>query len=409
MPKNRKIESLLYCSTKIKTLGEFDVSVNDISLVRAASGSKKIWKLYKFMLTHQNQSFTPESLIEHLWEQKEYSDPRGTLRRQMHRLREILNESTGDELNATILYANGYYRWNNQKAIDIDTRVFEQYVKKGDELFGESPVEALQMYKEAMTVYVGDYLNECVEQHWVFPTRNHYRRLFLRGVVQMINLMKSEEDYFGIIELCQKAIQIDVYEESFHLNLIEALLGSDEKRQALEHYEYISQFYEVELGLKPSIEMREIYKKILQAQNTIVSDDDLETLLGENIPLKNAFFCEPEVFKSIYELEQRRSERSANNFSICVLTVPNNRGESYAKKENRMNRVVRHMMYQLRKGDIMTRWNQQQLLLLLPEVDIVTMKMVVKRVLEMDDEYKSVIIDHMTDLVDEEEEHKVHS
>lgn len=64
----------------IYTLGRFDVIKEDVSLVASASGSKKIWELYKFMLTYRDRAFTPESLMDQLWVSESYNDPRSTLR-----------------------------------------------------------------------------------------------------------------------------------------------------------------------------------------------------------------------------------------------------------------------------------------------------------------------------------------
>lgn len=85
----------------VYTLGRFEVVRDGISLIMNSAGSKKIWELFKFMLTHKDRSFTPESLMDHLWVSEEYSDPRSTLRKQMHRLRKTLGEDgiDGDEFD----------------------------------------------------------------------------------------------------------------------------------------------------------------------------------------------------------------------------------------------------------------------------------------------------------------------
>lgn len=94
----------------VYTLGRFDVIKDGCSLIMNSAGSKKIWELFKFMLTYRDRSFTPESLMDQLWVSEEYSDPRSTLRKQMHRLRKALGEDSSDENENTILFNNGYYR-----------------------------------------------------------------------------------------------------------------------------------------------------------------------------------------------------------------------------------------------------------------------------------------------------------
>lgn len=368
----------------IETLGKFDVLKNGHSLVSNSSGSKKIWELYKFMLTHRDRSFTPESLSDQLWVSESYNDPRSTLRRQMHRLRQsLLEEDSSDHMN-TLLFTNGYYKWNDQIQYQVDIDVFESLIKQGDLAKSNQPEVALRNYKEALSLYKGDYLPDCYDQHWVFSVRNHYRRLYLKTVTNAVELMRGLSLYDDMIEICQSAIKIDVYEEPFHIYLMEALYEKNQQKQALEHYEYITGFYYQEMGLKPSTEMKLLYKKLLKS-HAPSADADMGTSpfesLESEITLENAFFCEPEVFKSIYELERRRSQRSKAAFSIGVVNISRTKGYSQSQEDLKLYRLKQHFMEHLRSGDTFTQWNESQMVILLPGVDTPLMEQILQRVL----------------------------
>jgi len=369
---------------RIVTLGKFDVSKNGVSLVSSSAGSKKIWELYKFMLTHRDRSFTPESLSDQLWVSESYSDPRSTLRRQMSRLRQaLLEEDSADQFN-TLLFANGYYKWNDLIHTELDVDYFEDSIKKGDTLKSSDSVSALDYYKAALSLYQGDYLPDCYDQHWVFSVRNHYRRLYLKTVSNTVEIMNALKHYDDIIEICQRAIQIDIYEEPFHIHLMEALNEKNQQKQALEHYEYITGFYYQEMGLKPSTEMRILYKKLLKSHSPVVEElsdvSPFETLESE-LNLENAFYCEPDVFKSIYELERRRSQRSKTVFSIGVVNISPLKGYSQSQEDLRIYRLKQHFMEHLRSGDTFTQWNESQIVVLLPGVDSDLMEIILNRVL----------------------------
>jgi DNA-binding SARP family transcriptional activator len=383
----------------IQTLGRFDVIKNGSSLVMSSSGSKKLWELFKFMLTHRDRPFTPETLMDQLWVSESYSDPRSTLRRQMHRLRQSLaEEDAGDQLN-TIRFTNGYYKWNDNLELEIDIDLFERLIKQGDAYMVTAPQKALDYYLEALSYYYGDYLPDCFDQHWVFPIRNHYRRLYLKTVLNAVILMKTNQRYDDIVTICQKAIQIDIYEESFHLHLMEALLIKGQQKQALQHYEYITGFYYHEMGLKPSVEMRALYKKLLQTNAPIVNDSNLCDDLEANVVLDNAFYCEPSVFRSIYELERRRSQRSDASFSIGVIDVTSISGYSQSQENLRILHLKQHLMEKLRKGDTFTLWSDTQFIVLLPGVDSILMEKVLVRILDTfpnNDAIKITQVKHLT-------------
>lgn len=368
---------------EIQTLGLFDVKKNHESLVHAAAGSKKLWELYKFIVTNRKRSFTPETLLDSLWSSEDYADPRSTLRRQMHRLRQVLGEHDADpQMECSILYHNGYYRWNPNIDAVIDAEQFESSLKMGDALQADLPIKALTHYREALSHYQGDYLPECIDQQWVFPVRNHYRRLYLKTVLSATGLLSDQGEFNEIIKICEKAIELDVYEEEFHLRMMDALLSMGDRKQAMVHYEYVTGLYYQELGLKPSPAMKSIYKQILSSQPQLDSMEALHADLDGDGVVENAYICSAEIFRSIYELERRRSERNGVQAVIGMITMEHPISASYGKQQQRMLALQQHLMHHLRKGDTITRWNDSQFLVLLPGLNVETIESVLNRVIQ---------------------------
>lgn len=330
------------------------------------------------MLSHRNQAFTPEALMDQLWVGEDYADPRGTLRRQMHRLRQLLEVSEEDTF---VVFQNGYYRWNAQKTASVDADAFEALHAEGNALSASDPEMALERYLSALDLYQGEFLPPLTNEHWIFAPRKHYQRLYTKTVLNAVSLLKAKFNFDRIIDLCTFAIKIDIYEEAFHLMLMEALLEKGEKKQALAHYEYITGFYYAEMGLAPSPEMRLLYKRLIRTESPIRSKQGILDALEPETDYENAFFCEPNVFKSIYELERRRSQRSGDVFSVGVLTIQSTSKYTASQETLRMNHLKQHLMSSLRKGDTFTLWTPSQVMLLLPKTDAHLMVQVLKRVL----------------------------
>lgn len=382
----------------IATLGDFDVTKKDHSLVQAAPTSKKLWELYKFMLTNRNRKFTPEALADQLWVSESYSDSRSTLRRQMHRLRELLNENYENDTFTTILFVNGYYHWNPALNVSVDVDEFENLIKDGDCFMADEHVdEAITSYLAAIDLYKGEYLPDLTNQHWVFSIRNHYKRHYMETVLKVSNLLFEKEDTEKIIEICAKAIEIDVYEEVFHIYYMKALNTIGNKKEALLHYEQITGFYYRELGLKPSDDFRTLYKTLLQSTATMSSDlKGLSTLEVEEDD--KAFFCEVEVFKSIYELDLRRSKRSNKNFAIGLFHMNGIEKNSTSQEMNRMNHFKQHLYTQLRKGDTFALWSDYQFIVLLHDIPREETKNVLARLIESYPHKNEIAIDHIEQL-----------
>lgn len=403
---------------RIRTFGHFDLFKGDKSLFSQTTNAKKIWDLIKFLYTYRDKSFTPESLVDQLWPAEDYTDPRGTLRRQMHRMRQILEEDGATD-QSLVLFSNGSYRWNPAYQAISDSEHFETLVKQGESLIsspcvGDKAVQtnilALDQFEKAIALYSGDYIPDCIDQHWVFSVRHHYRRLYLKAVTFALNIQQSLGYVEAMINTASSALKIDVYEEHFHLMYMEALLQQGNTKQALEHYEYITRFFYNEMGVAPSVGFKQLYKKLLSApaskglgngsgngsgsgsaSGSLLSDygidlsanssEEILAVLDDHGPIENAFFCGPEVFKSIYELERRRSQRSGNSFSVAVLNLQKQPEDTLAQDHMRNEHFRAHLGETLRLGDTYASWGERQYVVLLPGVDEDLMQKVMTRVL----------------------------
>lgn len=376
----------------IKTLGEFEVMKGNEVLTSVSASSKKIWELYKFMLTFKDRKFTPESLNDQVWISESYTDPRGTLRRQMHRMRQILKEDNLPEQEWSIRYENGYYFWNPAIDYTLDADLFQKYLTT---VVCEHP-DDLSCCLKAIDLYKGDYLPDLYEQHWVFSIRTHYRRLFLSALNDSIKYLYDLEDYTKVLDLCQQAIQIDNYEERFHIEYMRALTKMDRQKEALGHYDQITSFYYKELGLKPSDEMRLFYQSI--TRTPVSNDVDFIESLTRTENYKDAYYCDPEVFRSICELEKRKSERHDRPFIIGVLKLTPIPGNDMAREQYRIRHLKMHLLGCLRKGDVLTLWNHYRFLILISDMSEESVQSMISRIISTYDQSDQLTADFLRQL-----------
>lgn len=365
---------------KIITLGQFDILKGNNSLVSEHASAFKIWELFKYVLTNKDKPLTPETIVDQLWISQSYNDPKTTLRKQMQRLREILPIGNLPE-DHLIDYSNGYYRWNTLRAIQLDSKDFENEVQLAELVKGSAPTVALNHLLKALDLYGGDYLPECTSQHWVFSARNFYKRLYYNAVMAAAELLYSQNDLDHIIRIFEKAISLDLYEEGFHIQYMDALARKGYHKQALSHYEYITSFYHHEMGINPTSSMKQLYKRILKSDVNLTLDSNIFEPLDTNQNYTEAFYCDPDVFKSIFELETRRSQRSNQAFTICLISVEPLKNHTFSQMSLRMKHLLDHLLLHLRKGDTLTQWSDQQLIVLMNNVSSEQMEGIMARVL----------------------------
>jgi len=354
---------------KIITLGSFDLQIGGKSLLSGLNKrSYKILELLKFFITFKDQKLLSETIMEKLWPDNDLQDPKNALRTQIYRLRKMLTKlgiMEGNEACGTcrLTFESGYYVFSLLDNSVLDCDLFCELINQANELKDSDPSRAISCYRQAFQLYRGEYLSENLYSEWVIPARNRYHRLYFKALLQQLELLKKEEDYRGMIETCEDSFQIDPYEEAVHVYYLEALLQLNQVKQATSHYKYITAKLYQELGIKPSPILREVYRQI--RQSSVQTNDDMDyvdiirRLKEEDLP-EQAFYCEIEEFKAIYNLERRKSTRNPSNSFLGIITCETERGQIDPRElKNIMPKIKNVLLRSLRKGDAVTQWSNE--------------------------------------------------
>jgi len=205
----------------IKTLGDFDICYGKESLLEETKRSYKLYKLLQYFISFRNKKLLPEVIIDNLWQNQESNDPKNMLRTQIFRLRKLIKKflpSDADESKFfTITFANGYYCFETGEFVSIDAVEFEELINQAMKKETEDIDEAIKLYCDALSLYRGPYLSVNSYEVWLVPIRNHYRRLYIKSLLRVAELYKKKDEHGKIIDLCEKAIIIEPYEENIHI------------------------------------------------------------------------------------------------------------------------------------------------------------------------------------------------
>ncbi len=394
---------------EIETLGRFVVKNNQKTLTTEVRSSKKIWTLFMYFLTNRQKSLLPEVIVNQLWPESNYENPRGLLRTQVHRLRKLIDIPIEENGRSIISYHNGAYYWNPDGQYKIDTDLFETLSADAVSMSESDPKAAVELYMQSLEYYQGDYLPECAGEDWVIPAKVHYRRLFITNVMKICGLLSNMQQYNKILDVCDKAMLLEPSEESLHLIYLETLLKTEQTSEALHHYQYVTSLQYRELGIVPSSSMKKIYQQILHHQTAgpVLSKMYDEKTTG------TAFYCHPTVFESICQLEKRKSERNGTINHICIFTwKPTLSGLTMTELEKSEIRLKHYLLHHLRRSDALTRWSNRCFAALFPATTLTQTERMVGRLMghfnknmkEFGMEMTVTIQDQSVEYVDEKDE-----
>ena len=364
----------------IKTLGSFSVCVDGKPLSYDSPRAGLMWKLFKFIVTNRSGPVPTEKIIDVLWpDDEECDNPLKALYTLMYRLRGELNRHYSQK-QEFILFQQNTYLWNRNAPYTLDVEDFERLCRQAAETTDEQ--QQLELYTQAFDIYGGDYLAESISESWVLPQATYLKRLYTQSVRRICAIYNEKNDYEAVVRVCERAIELDPLEDSHHVLLIEALIAQKQLSQALAHYDYISVLLYNELGIQPSEQLQELYKKI--HQSTEDAQYDLPTImqqLAEPDASPGAFLCDLEVFHKIYQLETRAIERSGQStyLACLMLTTPLHKIPSAKQLSQAISLLKKTVLYSLRRGDVVTQYSKSQLLLLLPGNSYENCEKVIKR------------------------------
>jgi len=369
---------------EIITLGRFEVRYGDVLVSEDAKRSYRLWDLFRYLITFRGKGSLPEVMAETLWPDQEYEDPKGAIRTLVYRLRRLLTEKTGlsDKIDFITFYQGGY-QWNTKVNYWLDADDFERLCAQAEQTAAGRPEQAIDLYSRALSLYQGEYLPECSYHEWVIPVRHHYHRIYLKAVVELTSLLKPLRRYSEIISVCERALAVEPFEEELHLAFLDALVSSGRLKQARAHYEHITSALYRELGVKPSLAMRSMYRRIQSNEPGVELDlTVIQESLADQQAARGAFLCDPDVFRYLYRLEKRRGERTGQAVFLALLTLarPDLDRPDPETLRRGMDRLEDHLVGSLRKGDVVSRWNEAQFLLIMPGLNMEQAEKVLERI-----------------------------
>ncbi|WP_028307938.1 AfsR/SARP family transcriptional regulator [Desulfitibacter alkalitolerans] len=357
----------------IITLGNFNVFNCGRNLTDEFNSSLKIWDLFKYLVTFRDELVLPEKILDSLWPEAEYTDPKRTLRALIFRLRKVLNGHNTSDANSIIVYSHGCYKLETKKACVIDVVEFEKTFHEAYYISKEDADKAIEQFKKVVDMYKGEYLSGTYGHDWLLPARNHYRRIFLHSVYEMSELLKEQKRYLEILPICEKVLKHEMFEEEAHFRYIEALAAAGKIKQAKNHYKYVEDIFEREMGVKPSDALRKLYRLLFgEISKNGIDISTISESLREEFYSNGPMLCEPDIFKFLYQLEKRRSERYGQTafLGLLTLSMPDYTLPPKGMLKNGAEELRQVLLSSLRKGDVVTEWNEAQFLLSLPGLNV---------------------------------------
>lgn len=366
---------------RIQMMDHFTIYINEQKADYLVNKTRKGVALMEYLILHQGQPTPNYRLLVTLWSEDKSANPENALKTLVSRLRALLNQISPG-LGKCIVADRGAYHWETLPGMTVDVfeieQIFDELAAKKDD-----PEAKKALYSRLIRLYVGDLLQNGGQNEWALARGTTLHNKYMMAIYSYIDLLKQEEDYKEIVNVCRSALDVDNFDDRLHMELMTALIKTNRSNEALVQYKHVMHLNYRYLGVQPSEDMQEFYKQIVRAGKTL--DFNLEAIrseLRESGEQRGAFVCEYAVFKEIFNLQMRNLERLGSTMFLAVIMVgnPDDPTMNSIKQDNIMNGLLEILRDNLRKGDTITHFSPTMFALLLPTVNYTTGNMVMERV-----------------------------
>lgn len=368
-------------TVSVSLLGGFALEVDGASLTDDINRSLKLWSVLAYLTLHRERAVPQSEFIELFWPDDHSSNPVNALKTLLYRIRAMLEPLFGQEIQP-ILSQRGAYIWNPAVGCTLDIDRFEELCRLGGDT-QRTAEERMTSYREAVELYKGDLLPKLSHQMWLVPMAVRYHTAYIAAVKDFAVLLDEAALYEEMHEVCARASDLDNLDEGLHTLIVRALLRQGKDAAALEHYEKATDLLYRNLGVRPSEELRSLYKEIMATEKNLETDlGVIMNDLREAAARPGAFVCEYGFFKEAYRLEVRRAIRSGTCVHLCLITVslPDGGMPQLKVLSNTMDQLLDVLVNNLRRGDVVSKFSGAQYVIMLPAANYEDSNMVMDRV-----------------------------
>lgn len=322
-----------------------------------------------------------------LWADDDLTDPANVLKNAVYSLRKELcgGESFTD---SPIIYSTGGYRFDPAVALDLDVDNFAVLCERAK---GEQtpPDERMQLCKDAVAAYKGDFLPQLDQDLWVVPLALDYKRLYLDCVHELCEILWQKRMHKELLDVASTASMFEPLDEKTVVYLFRALDALRMYRVIVTTYSKIAQNYEDALGGDLPIEAQRIYNAASERinkteQDIIVIKTELTGTEQATRPQRGAYFCSYSTLKHMYSFLKRAAERNGQVLVLALFTLTP--GKNVTPNQYDMTRAMAEFkvvaMNNLRKADAISRYSRNQYVMLLSVTSLEDGRLVRDRIRE---------------------------
>jgi ATP/maltotriose-dependent transcriptional regulator MalT/two-component SAPR family response regulator len=249
----------------VRTLGSFGVWRGDAEIRDRDWRSVKARQLLQLLLVERGRMLPRDRIMDMLWPGLEAEAAANNLRVTLSRLTKAIEPNRPEGAPTYYVIQQGdTYGFNVESDHSYDAAVFAQAVEQGRLALQRTDLPtAIRHFREAITLYAGTFLPDCLYEDWSVVERERLSLIFTEASLRLGGLLLDQQQPHEAIGLAWRVIEFDPAQEEAYQLLIRAYTLLGERSTALRIYTRCLEALDRELGVEPLPETVALYEQIM--------------------------------------------------------------------------------------------------------------------------------------------------
>lgn len=347
----------------VRMFGRFSARYADMVLTFGKQRNSKFRQLFQILMTRPGHDFSKSAIAEGLYGWDEVEDSNASLNNTIFRLRKYLETSPLPSGEYIFLEA-GVIRFGGSVEVESDVWEFEKVADKFET--EKDRGEKAALCEQAYELYQGEFLPQLSNEQWVIEKSRSYQEKYAAMLRYLLGCLKEDGEYGKMEKLSRHAAETCPY-GGWETWWIDSLIALGRHKEAEKVYRKIAERAQERDGFlskKEQEQFRQMGGRVLRPEGT---EDDIGRYLMENMPGAGAYACTLPGFSDCFRMLKRVVKRGKVHFSLLLCTILDAGGHPAAGREyceRQGEKLCAAFRAHLRRGDIYTRYSENQYLLL---------------------------------------------
>lgn len=255
-----------HCPTsyQVTTFGGLQIQCPDGSIAKLHTHRARA--LFLLLLVNRHRMIHRELLCHSLWPDLDETSAKSQLRKTLWRVRSALIPLVLKPELPVVQISEHHVGLDNTQ-LEVDVWQFEDVMeslelKNDGELNHEDAESLLTAIRINCDTFAAGTFDE-----WCLAERESMCQSRLAAMERMVGYHRVHEHWVQAVHWAQQALQLDPIREQLHLAIMACRYSMGDRASAVRQYILCEEVLKRELGINPSIELRDLYHQLIGPEN----------------------------------------------------------------------------------------------------------------------------------------------